>query len=264
MSTLFYVLSAWAWWLLLGWVPVAMKRFNYPFDAFDSAFIALPMWALWIVTDLIAFVVGIPLIAVLALLPAHSGISRCYPDRRNVACFPFWGLFSLWENWEDGVDGLPLKIIDGHADLHSQFQDDTWGAATAGWSHWRRVFIWSAFRNSVNNHRFMRPFRLVIDPSQTHIRYFRNNSAYFIWQGVYSALYLTLGKRYLHIGYKFHQDDAEGSIIRYQANLQRNIGVPEHPRDELPADDARRPGAGFVLDLFKPIDPTSWQTPVLA
>lgn len=228
-----------------------------------AAFLAIPMWTLWNLVSVLAFVIGLPLIAILAALPGYHGTSRMYPDGRSVACF-FHEWFSLWENWEDGVDGLPMcYIAPEHLDAHSIFQQQTWGAITPGWSRWRRTFVWSALRNSVNNQRFIWPFRLVIDPSQTRIRYFWRNSAYFVWQGAFSALYVTLGKRYIHVGYKFHQDDAEAAVSYVTSSGHGVIkGVPEHPRTELPDSDARKPGAGFVFDVLKTIDPTSWQTPV--
>lgn len=208
------------------------------------------MWLAWMLVAFFAQLIGFPLIAILACFTPWTMVSLDYPDRRLVAAFPLLGWFWLWENDEDGIDGIPLIN-------NSLFKNQEWIAESQTWSRWRRIWVWSAWRNSVNNQRFFGLFRLIINPSQTHIRYFFKNSAYFVWQGAYSALYLPCGSRYIFIGYKLHQDDAQADMTDGSGTRTRGTRMTE-----LAADDARKPGAGFTLDLFKKVDSSSWETPV--
>lgn len=218
-----------------------------------KAILAAPfMWLAWMLVAIVAQLIGFPLIAVLALFQPWLTLSLEYSDKRVIAAFSPYKLnfFYLWENDEDGIDGIPLIN-------NTAFKNQFWIDESKLWSRWRRIFVWSAWRNSVNNQRFFWFFRLVINPSQTHIRYFFKNSAYFVWQGLYSALYLTLGSRYLFVGYKFHQPDAQADLLVSPSTV-RAI-----QKTELAADDTRKPGAGFTLDLFKKVDPNSWTTPAV-
>lgn len=216
------------------------------------------MWAFWLGFALAMQIIGFPLIALAALLTPTVGGTSMFPDGRKLAYFRSYLTIPLllWENDEDGIDGIPLDSTNHF------FKNQSWIAETQTWSRWRRIFVWSAWRNSVNNQRYIWPFRLVIDPSKVSIRYFLKNSAYFIWQGPYSALYLTLGSRYIFIGYKFHQTDAQAdpSLQTPWCWDAQHKYVPK--MTELPDDDTRKPGAGFAFDLLAKVDPTSWTTPI--
>lgn len=239
---------AWLVWTLIL-MPIGLKNLIGPELA-----LAPFMWAAWLIFALVMQILGFPLIALAALVPPNSGTTRMFPDGRKIAYFGGGVLtmltLMLWENDEDGIDGIPLTAT------NQTFKNQSWITETKTWSRWRRIFVWSAWRNSVNNQRYMWPFKLVIDPSKVQIRYFLKNSAYFIWRGPYSALYLTLGTRYIFIGYKFHQTDAQAE------RLVSPSTVKAIQQTELPADDTRKPGAGFAFDLLAKVDPTSWTTPI--
>lgn len=245
MMHIFACLSVtWLVWTLVL-MPIGLKNMIGPELA-----LAPVMWGLWLIFATVAQIIGFPLIALAALLPPSNGTTHQFPDGRKIAYFK--GLLSvllmLWENDEDGIDGIPLTAT------NQVFKNQSWIAATKTWSRWRRIFVWSAWRNSVNNQRYLWPFKLLIDPSKVQIRYFLKNSAYFIWQGPYSALYLTLGTRYIFIGYKFHQTDAAAELLS---------GMPAGSFVTTLLDsDTRKPGAGFAFDLLAKVDPTSWTTPI--
>lgn len=96
----------------------------------------------FLLIDFPLFVLGLPLIAVAALFTETRAHSIYYD--RTLLQFK-WRWMWLYCNEEDGIDGL-----------RGGDQDQAWwGADTQGWSQWRRIFVWSALRNSVNNLRFV-------------------------------------------------------------------------------------------------------------
>ena len=94
--------------------------------------------------------IGFPLVAVLALYMQlrfkYWGHTRFHGMLHFPAPFGL-RLFYLWDNDEDGVDGDPWFNA-GDAE-----KNPDWFEATIGWSVWRKVFVWSAWRNSVGNAR---------------------------------------------------------------------------------------------------------------
>lgn len=97
-----------------------------------------PLWGGMIVLELVLMLVGF---IVCAIAPAVRLID---PADRIERAHWRWRWAWLWDNEEDGADGLPE--IPG--------KNANWRAQTAGWSPWRRRWVWSAWRNSVNNLRF--------------------------------------------------------------------------------------------------------------
>lgn len=89
-----------------------------------------------ILLDLVLSVVGL---FVCAIAPAELRQDSDGILRRHWR----WRWTWLWDNEEDGNDGLPE--IPG--------KNPNWRAATDGWSAYRRRWVWSAWRNRVNNMR---------------------------------------------------------------------------------------------------------------
>lgn len=112
--------------------------------------LGVPTWLLYMAIQLPLMAIGFPLIALLALWMQikhkYVGHTRDSPQLRFPTVFGL-RLFYLWENDEDGVDGDPWTESSGEP------KNPTWFEATAGWSVWRRIFVWSAWRNSVGNAR---------------------------------------------------------------------------------------------------------------
>lgn len=112
--------------------------------------LGVPAWLAYIVIQIPLMLIGLPLVAVLALWmqirAKYNGHVRTNPQLRFPAPFGL-RLFYLWENDEDGVDGDPWTESNGEP------KNPVWFEATASWSTWRKVFVWSAWRNSVGNAR---------------------------------------------------------------------------------------------------------------
>jgi len=112
--------------------------------------LGVPIWLLYMAVMLPLMLVGVPLVAVLALYMQHISKYRSHDDK-GLLHFPApFGLrlFYLWDNDEDGVDGDPIPDGVGGAP-----KNPAWFDATQRWSMWRKVFVWSAWRNSVGNAR---------------------------------------------------------------------------------------------------------------
>lgn len=112
--------------------------------------LGVPAWLAYIVIQIPLMLIGFPLVAVLALWmqirAKYNGHVRTNPQLRFPAPFGL-RLFYLWENDEDGIDGDPWTESNGEP------KNPVWFEATASWSTWRKVFVWSAWRNSVGNAR---------------------------------------------------------------------------------------------------------------
>jgi hypothetical protein len=119
----------------------ALKKFWF------VPFVSVFMISLNLVLTLLGFFV-VPLFTFLDA--GYYTQSIAYP-RYFIRIFgTFRGLW-LWENEEDGIDGLPLLIDDSKA-----VKNYNWYVQTMDWSQFRRIFVWSAWRNSANNFRFTR------------------------------------------------------------------------------------------------------------
>jgi len=93
----------------------------------------------------LALFVGSWFILFLALVRCYDvRESDYYPGRQILVWRGSWITWPFG-NEEDGIDGLRGGSPD-------QFW---WRDRTAGWPHWKRIWVWSARRNSVNNLRFL-------------------------------------------------------------------------------------------------------------
>lgn len=189
-----------------------------------SAAIALLNVVLWILYELLValplWVIGFPLCFVLAQRHAWKLL------RDGVWTWrPRWAW--LWANDNDGVTGPKW-----------------WWIRHDDWPLWRLAFVWSAWRNSVNNLHLVPYLHPVIDPER--IQYVANstdparNGAIdrkpvewaFTWQGIYA-----------------------GFVVRWQINSERHfqfrIGWKLLPKDRLgvPDGDHRKVRCPFGLQL---------------
>lgn len=126
------------------------------------ALLGVPVWLLYLALMTPLITIGVPLIAVLALYMQlrfkYTGHTRTHGKLRFPAPFGV-RLFYLWDNDEDGVDGDPW-LESGDVEKNPE-----WFEATSSWSLWRKIFVWSAWRNSVGNARRLPFFGLdMADP----------------------------------------------------------------------------------------------------
>jgi hypothetical protein len=126
--------------------------------------------------------INIPLyIAGLFVTPAMIALS--HTDSAGLVHAPraFW----IWDNDEDGMD------------------PEWYRQANPTWSRWRRMYAWTALRNSVNNMRFVRWISPPLQPYR--VQYMRLSRGWIAWQGCYVGL--LYGP--IHHGYNINPDDAE-------------------------------------------------------
>jgi hypothetical protein len=118
--------------VFVGWLTPSAYRWRVTARA--------PLWLGMIALDLVLTLIGFFLCAIASSAPVKDadGITRMH--------WRWWCMWP-WDNEEDGVDGCPI-LADG------KLKNPNWIAATFGWSTWRRRWVWSAWRNSVNNLRF--------------------------------------------------------------------------------------------------------------
>lgn len=100
-----------------------------------------------VLLNILLMIVGLFVLPVAILFKAYK--------RRESQQYPgwlveswTWRVMRLWGNEEDGIDGDPLRAGNIGIKNVNWFQD------TKAWPQWRRIFVWSAWRNSVNNLRF--------------------------------------------------------------------------------------------------------------
>lgn len=142
---------------------------------------SIPLWLLRGLLLLVLAAMGIPVIATLA----WRGCYEPRPSRhfkRTVPQFPRWAW--LWNNQEDGVDGL----------RGGDRAQAWWLTMTSDFTPLRRVFKWSAFRNPVDSLRFIPLLNPKIDPARVRSvgmdREPQDGESgwYFAWQGLYSCI----------------------------------------------------------------------------
>lgn len=100
---------------------------------------------LWLARLAVLLFFAIPGVLVIACLAALrvARVRRSGYFERDVMQFP--SLFWLWNNAEDGVDGL----------RGGDPAQKWWADKTASWSQVRRIFVWSALRNPVDSLRWL-------------------------------------------------------------------------------------------------------------
>lgn len=166
------------------------------------ALLGVPGWLAYTVLMLPLILIGFPLVAVLATVMQLRSKYHSY-DKAGLSRFPtVFGLrlFYLWDNDEDGVDGDPLP--DGVGGLP---KNEAWFEETQRWSTWRRVFVWSAWRNSVGNARRLPFFGMDMpDPKDTVVHV----PAFIKLQAAQTRLetwkeYRKLGPYLARYGYRF-------------------------------------------------------------
>jgi len=212
---------------------------------------------LWIVEALVGavlWILGWPVCMTLALRSSWvMQESRFYLDpygkpRLLFQWEPRWA-WKLYGNDEDGIDGSPAFIV---AHRHVP--------------HWARVVLWSAWRNPVNNLRFVWPFGIRIESARVRAA---GNCAdadewdgtrtlwSYAWQGPFAGV---------HIRTRFFADrkvaitwrriwrvplPVRVQLIQWRSYFNARIGWKLKPRDAafVPASDYRSKGCGTGLQL---------------
>lgn len=172
------------------------------------AFISPVLWLTRLALLLVFAIPGVPVIYVLARRRV-ARVRFAAQFGRDLLLFP--RAFCLYNNVEDGVDGLR------GGDPAQQW----WADRTAGWPDWRRIWIWSALRNPVDGLRLLPLINPKIDPAR--IRYVGSMDRepqdgeiawYFAWQGLYSCIrweFEFRGHFYrLWLGWKLKPEDRHG------------------------------------------------------
>ena len=101
--------------------------------------------AFQIVAFVLAVFIGSWLIAGLAFAKCYTVRESYYYSGRQILAWRGGWLTFPWGNEEDGIDGLRGGSPD-------QFW---WRDRTLGMPRWMQIWLWSAFRNSTNNLRFL-------------------------------------------------------------------------------------------------------------
>jgi hypothetical protein len=196
---------------------------------------SLLLWPLYLGLFIPLALLGVPLLAVLSLFRAWRYRLSQFPqfnETRNQYPLAAWlgGRWTwLWGNEEDGVDGpdwwrdrMGIVPVVGKLSLRQRL--------VRSWAAYR----WSAFRNPVNNLRFIPYLNPVIVPTRIRHKLWGSNGAAFTWQGPYAGLLMfpvIRGRVFrFWLGWKLKPADAQG----------------------VAPDDMRRVRCGFAIQ-FKAI-----------
>ncbi len=183
---------------------------------------ALTAWCL-LSTAIRYAIVDFPLFLLgLVLVPLAT---TCGAYTRDGSARWTWPIMWPYQNVEDGIDGQGIGIVGGTPAQRE------WIAATNGWSNFRRVFVWSALRNSVNNLRSVPGLSPIFDPPRiksivsppwtihnpappkwpTALSEPGGPGAWAVcWQGPYVGLTRQFGDRIVRIGYDLRPGDQNG------------------------------------------------------
>jgi hypothetical protein len=167
--------------------------------------LSMPFWLLRIALLLVLAILGIPVIWVLASYDMCWPIRSSRFDRVVLQFAPF---FWLWNNDEDGVDGLR------GGDPAQQW----WADKTSTWSLRKHIFVWSAFRNPVDSLRWVPLLNPKLDPSRVqfigmdHEPAKGENGWYYAWLSgtPYSCIRFERYGFRLFLGWKIHPEDRNG------------------------------------------------------
>lgn len=176
--------------------------------------ISLITWALELAVEIFLWVLGWLVVPYLAAIRKYEPRqSRFWPERDDYQWTAAWA--QVFGNEEDGIDGL--GTID---------PDNNWKSRTINWSEFRRIVIWSCWRNPTGNLRFCRPFGFLIDPARVRsVGNFRHPDEldeltgfrwYYARHGLYSGLWLRFSKFTFRIGWKIYPADIHG-VTDYRA-----------------------------------------------
>jgi len=163
------------------------------------------VWLLRVALLAILALIGIPIIWMLA---RHSMCRPTRSKRFDRIVLQFAPAFWLWNNDEDGVDGL-------RGDDPAQ---QWWADKTAGWSPQKRIFVWSAFRNPVDSLRWVPLLNPKLEPSRvrsigmSHEPDKGENGWYYAWLSgtLYSCIRFERWGCRLWLGWKLKPDDVNG------------------------------------------------------
>lgn len=167
--------------------------------------VSIPLWLLRVALLLVLAAIGIPVIGVLA----WQGWCWPTPSKRfNRTILQFPRVAALWNNDEDGVDGLR------GGDPAQQW----WADKTAGWSPQKRIFIWSALRNPVDSLRWISLINPKLDPSRVrfvgmdHEPDHGESGWYFAWLAgtPFSCIRIERWGFRFWLGTKLHPEDVRG------------------------------------------------------
>ncbi len=165
--------------------------------------LSILVWFVRIVVFAIPAVVGFIVIPLLIC----TGRYRMRPSKhfdRSVLQFPWWA----WplSNQEDGVDGLrggdPAQAW--------------WAEKTQGWPDAKRIFVWAAIRNPVDNLRFVPLLNPRLVPAKVRFVGMDHEPAkgeggwYFAYQGIYSCIRFETTTWRLWVGTKIKPTDRFG------------------------------------------------------
>ena len=192
------------------------------------------MWAFRFLSELTFYVLGFPLVWVLALFKLYRSEPSMYYPRSVLKWRGGW-LTWLWGNEEDGIDGAYFRGT---------------GFMLEG-SMLTRIWVWSAVRNAVSNFRYLPLLNPQLDParirglgncdrvSDAYIQHrqqgLTTKTAYwtFASQGVYSGFWLI---------------KPAGADTHHRFGLGWRI----YPKDRTMTSfegTARWPRAGFAIQL---------------
>lgn len=184
---------------------------------------SVPLWLAYSSVAAMLWVIGVPLIAVLAWRRAWViRPSEQYADKRMLRYWKGRWLTWIWSNSEDGVTGAQW-----YRELH------------ADWWESKQALMWSAFRNPTNNMRFIPLVNPHIVPSRIHYvgafdaeQQARETGAFtwsLTWQGVFAGLRLVVPVR--------------GRLVRIWAGWK----LRPSDRSGIDPNDYRFPRCGFAI-----------------
>jgi hypothetical protein len=178
---------------------------------------AVIIWPAYMSISIILWLIGWPLCSWLVYRERFQQKFVPRFGRQLLEWSPRWAW--LWANDEDGIDGLRGGDI----------AQARWMTRTAGMSCHQRILKWSCSQNPIGNLRFVPIFGFIIQPHR--IRWVGNSYDpatdaalanrrcvlwHFVWHGVYTGLWLTVGSIQIRIGWKLKPADALG-VTDYRA-----------------------------------------------
>jgi len=101
---------------------------------------------------------GFPLVALFAGLERYHVDASCQYPGRSVLTWIDSPVRQWWGNEENGINGAtgPLPA----------------GWPRVAWPLWRQIWVWSAWRNSVGNARWLPYYGCTVDPKRVHVYMF--------------------------------------------------------------------------------------------
>lgn len=127
---------------------------------------------------------------------------------RTIFTAPRW--LWLWGNLEDGYDPQWYR------------------EANPEWGAFKRMYIWAAIRNSVNNLRFIKA--LNPPPVPERIRFAAvNHSCTLCWQGAFSRIVWTSKTHWYGCGWKYDPQDQQGISDKDWRRFGVGFGIRRKP-----------------------------------